>query len=278
LSLVNPQPGTLQTLPFSEWEGRQLRGRSGRAAGRFYAGAEAVWAQTDGWDGAAVLHFSCHGFGHPNFSPLSHLVLHDDLLLGHDVVYRRPPLREGSLVILNGCQTGERDWRAVDEGMGLMNAFLLRGASLVLASQWSVVDACAADMVLTFTDQFLHQGKTAPEALRAAQQSLHQLTTDQILERCAEVLAEFPDEAAPLEAAKIAVTGLRVCKRANRFDEARAWADRAAACCQRAGLPAEAERLMEIVRSPVAQQVWRGPAGFDHPVFWGAFQLIGRVT
>ena len=39
---------------------------------------------------------------------VSHLRLADDLLLMHDIVHGLPPLADGALAILNGCQTGVR--------------------------------------------------------------------------------------------------------------------------------------------------------------------------
>src|SRR5262249_32652732 len=151
--------------------------RFGAAAGKFHRGPDATFTRTADWGDAALVHFSCHGHGDMRFAPLSRLCLADDLLLAHDVVYRRPPLRDGSLVILNGCQTSVRDWRAADEGMGLMTTFLLRGAGLVLATQWSVLDAIAAEMTLTFVDEF-RSGTAPTEALRKAQQAARALTPD----------------------------------------------------------------------------------------------------
>ena len=50
-----------------------------------------------------------------------------------------------------------------------MTAFLLRGASLVLATQWSVEDRCAADLALSFLEQLLDHGLPPTQALRLAQ-------------------------------------------------------------------------------------------------------------
>src|SRR5204863_8946019 len=140
--------GTRYTLPFSHWEGRQLAARW--PCGQVHIGKEAAWGRVPEWSDAALVHFSCHGSGYAHFAPLSHLRLADDLLLAHDVLYRLPPLKRGAVVILNGCETGSRDTRAVDEGMGLMSAFLLRGASLVMSTLWPIDDAVAAEVVLTF--------------------------------------------------------------------------------------------------------------------------------
>src|SRR5262249_54196047 len=154
------------------------RGLGGEGS-RFHRGPEATFAATDGWGAFSTLHFSCHGAGDQMFAPLSRLYLRDDLLLAHDVAYRRPALRTGALVILNGCQTSVKDWRAEDEGMGLMSAFLLRGAGLVLSTMWSVVDACAAEVVLQFLGELIDQGKPPVEALREAQRRARGLTWEE---------------------------------------------------------------------------------------------------
>src|SRR5262249_43987409 len=151
------------------WEGLWLRQR-GHDQGRYLSGPQATYQATDDWGGASLLHFGCHGRSDPWFAPLSHLCLAADLLLAHDVVYRRPPLGEGALVVLNGCQTAVPDLRALDEGLALMNAFLVRGAGLVLATQWSVFDGPAAVMVTTFLSELLDNGVSDAEALRRSQQ------------------------------------------------------------------------------------------------------------
>src|SRR5207247_2609648 len=141
-----------------------------------------------------------------------------DLLLAHDVTHRRPPLRDKSLVILNGCQTSVRDVRAHDEGLGLMTAFLLRGASLVLATQWSVVDGCAFAFVLSFLEQVLEKGQSPTDALRHAQRHVRGLTFDDLLHRCAGVESEFPDDS--VEKGKLLAQKAWLCREAGRPDEA----------------------------------------------------------
>jgi tetratricopeptide (TPR) repeat protein/CHAT domain-containing protein len=285
LSFANPERGTKDSLPFADWEGQTLRQQLGAAAGSFHAGSAATFAATGVWSDAGLVHFSCHGFGEPSFAPLSHLRLADDLLLAHDVLYRRPPLRDGSLVILNGCETAERDWRAVDEGMGLMTAFLLRGASLVLATQWSVVDACAAEMVLTFTRELLRKGTSPTDALRQAQARARALTAEEVLARCDDVLKQFPADAAPEEAAKVEALAAWVCRRAGLASLAREHGEKAERLLRRLHRDAEADRIAALTRSGRAgvEECRLGSPGLDrpvfgHPVFWSAFQLIGRVA
>jgi CHAT domain-containing protein/tetratricopeptide (TPR) repeat protein len=284
LSLANPERGTEHCLPFSDWEGWQIEQRHAVQGSNFHRGRNATPETTRTWTNAALLHFSCHGMGYPSFAPLSHLRLADDLLLAHDVVYRRPPLREGALVVLNGCQTAVRDDRAFNESMGLMTAFLLRGASLVLATQWSVVDGCAANMVLAFLEQLLHRNLPPTEALKAARAEARQLTVDDLLHRWEEV-EEVLDEAArdekdaKVDKGKFLTHKAWLCRQAGREGEALQLAEQADPLLRAGGLEGPADRLLAVMR---------GTGGldprdirlrsFDHPVFWGAFQLVGRVT
>jgi CHAT domain-containing protein len=279
-SLANPLPHSPRTLPFSEYEGGQLRRRYG-GNGRFHLGKDGTYARTDHWSDAAIVHFSCHGYGDPSFAPLSFLELQDDWLLAHDVVNRRPALQEGALVLLNGCQTSVRDVRAVDEGFGLMSAFLLRGAGLVLATQWSVIDACANRMLLTFLDRYL-AGAEPVAALRQAQRQIRELPPDAILRHCEEVLAQFPETSRPYEVINICVLAVRVCKRTGRLDDARDWFQKIVSLHRQLGQPLkdEEKQYAQLKKDAAsrAEAQWRGPANFDHPVFWSAFQLVGRVV
>jgi CHAT domain-containing protein len=278
-SLANPERGTEATLPFSEWEGRQLRQRLAGPAEWFHVGPDATFAKTAAWEEAGLIHFTCHGASSPRCALLSHLRLADDLLLAHDVLYGRPSLSDGSLVILNGCETGVRDWRAVDEGMGLMSAFLLRGASLVLATQWSVLDACAAEMSVTFVEEFVQKGRSPTEALRKAQARARSMTAEEILARCEEVAQLFPADNYPEEAAKIHAQAALVSQRAGLASLARHHGEEGEKLLRRLRRDDEADRLAALTRGGAGAREERPRiANFDHPVFWSAFQLVGRVT
>jgi CHAT domain-containing protein len=191
--LANPEAGTRHTLPFSHWEGMQLRKSLGVPEERCFLGATGTLAATDRWTDCGVVHFSCHGHGDERFAPLSHLRLADDLLLAHDVLHRKPELKSGAVVVLNGCQTSVPDWRAVNEGMGLMTAFLLRGAGVVFSTQWSVLDMCAAPMVITFAQQ-VRQGASPATALKTAQKQLRETKVRDMLDRMREVQNCFAEK------------------------------------------------------------------------------------
>ncbi len=278
-SMSNPDRGTHQSLPFADWEGRMLGSAFSRADGRPISGAEATYAAIASWGNANLLHFACHGTGVGTFAPFSHLRLADDLLLAHDIVYRCQPLRPGALVILNGCETAIPDWRAIDEGLGLMNAFLLRGASAVLATQRIVDDHCAAEMVLSFVRELLAGGSPA-ECLQTAHDDVRRLTTEDVLARLAEVRAVFPAELFPHEAAQLHVQTARAYQTAGKITDARDQSNSAAELLRKLGRSGEARRVEAIGTQPVGSNVGRGgqDGPFDHPFFWSAFQLVGRVT
>ncbi len=108
-SLANPERGTKHCLPFSEWEGWQLEQRHGGHGGIFRRGEQATLESTRQLGQRRAGPFQLPRHGASLVRSAVALALADDLLLAHDVVYRRPALREGALVVLNGCQTAVRD-------------------------------------------------------------------------------------------------------------------------------------------------------------------------
>ncbi len=281
-SLANPERGTRHSLPFSEWEGYQLEQRYGPgepgalATGEsiFRRGEQATFASTSHWGCAGLVHFSCHGLGVPQFAPLSHLRLADDLLLAHDVVHRRPALRDGALVVLGGCQTAVRDARAFNESMGLMTAFLLRGAGLVFATQWSVVDGCAAEMVLAFLSEMIDRKSPPTVALRKAREQVRRMTLDDLLDRWQDVESVLGESST--DRGKLQAQIAWLCRRAGRVVAARHYAEQAATGLRRAGMTDQADQLLALTRKSAGGEAEL--ESFDHPIFWGAFQLVGRVT
>jgi CHAT domain-containing protein len=281
-SLANPERGTRHSLPFSEWEGYQLEQRYGPgepgalATGEsiFRRGEQATFASTSQWGSAGLVHFSCHGLGVPQFAPLSHLRLADDLLLAHDVVHRRPALRDGALVVLGGCQTAVRDARAFNESMGLMTAFLLRGAGLVFATQWSVVDGCAAEMVLAFLSEMIDRRNPPTVALRTAREQVRRMTLDDLLNRWQDVESVLGESST--DRGKLQAQIAWLCRRAGRVLAARHYAEQAATGLRRAGMTDQADQLLALTRNSAGGEAEL--ESFDHPIFWGAFQLVGRVT
>jgi CHAT domain-containing protein len=193
--------------------------------------------------------------------------------LAHDVAYRRPPLHDGSLVILNGCRTGCAITRG-GRGHGPHECLPARGAGLVLATQWSVIDLCAAEVVLHFADAIVRPGVGPTQALRDAVTHVRRLTLDQLLARCDEARKLFPPDRYPIEAGRLLALKAWLCRGAGKDSEAQTCVREAVTPLRRAGLETEAEQLL---RAQSGGQPYR-IKDFDHPIFWGAFHFVGRVT
>ncbi len=156
-----------------------------------------------------------------------------------------------------------------------MTAFLLRGASLVFATQWSVVDGCAAEMVLAFLSETLDHGSPPTLALRRGASAVRQMTLDDLLDRWQDVDSVLGESSAP-ERGKLQAQIAWLCRRAGRRGEAVHFAEKAAPGLRQAGLSEQADQLLALTHEGGEGVAER--ESFDHPIFWGAFQLVGRVT
>jgi tetratricopeptide (TPR) repeat protein len=114
---------------------------------------------------ADVVHLACHAEFRADNPRFSGLHLHDGLL-GVDAAeeLRLKPCT----VVLSACETGVGDIEAGDESVGLVRAFLVAGASRVLASQWPVDDAATGEFMAAFYTA-LAEGLSPARALGQAQ-------------------------------------------------------------------------------------------------------------
>ena len=117
-----------------------------------------------------ILHFACHArfrYDNPRFSALA---LHDGALSAEAI----EQLQLGpSTVVLSGCETGLATTTAGDEVVGLFRAFLIAGASRVIASLWRVDDRTTASFMTAFY-RALYDGARPAAALNAAQRVVMQ--------------------------------------------------------------------------------------------------------
>ncbi len=114
---------------------------------------------------ADVIHLACHAqfrADNPMFSAL-HLV---DGALTADAI-EHMSLRAAT-VVLSACETGLAEHGRGDEMVGLVRAFLLAGASRIVASLWPVDDTITARFMSIFYGA-LRAGQAPAEALRHAQ-------------------------------------------------------------------------------------------------------------
>ena len=96
---------------------------------------------------AGVLHLACHAQYRGDNPMFSALHLHDGPLTVEGVQATR---LDASLVVLSACETGVSDTGSGEESVGLVRAFLVAGASRVLASLWPVDDRVTASFMEAF--------------------------------------------------------------------------------------------------------------------------------
>jgi tetratricopeptide (TPR) repeat protein len=119
-----------------------------------------------------VLHLACHGILEDTPDPLtaSQLEFADGRLTARDVLKIPGGLRPG-LVFLNACVSGTFKTLLRAEVQGFWRAFLVAGASAIVATLVEVDPACAQQIAESFYAELLG-GKTKAESLRSAQLSL----------------------------------------------------------------------------------------------------------
>ncbi len=117
---------------------------------------------------ADVIHLACHAQFRSDNPRFSALHLHDGVL-SVDLVERLG--LAPATVVLSGCETGLADAGSGDEMVGLVRAFLIAGASRVLASLWPVDDAVTAGFMAHFYGA-LRQGQAPAAALGEAQRAV----------------------------------------------------------------------------------------------------------
>ena len=141
-----------------------------------------------------VIHYSGHSIFRPADPLLSGLVLESgrtpDKWLTLRDVYCGLHLRQATLVVLSGCESGMVVPDQLDEYLGLPLGFLYAGASCVLGSLWAVDDP----VTMLTMDQFYvrwqggRKGVTVGAALAAAQAWLRTIPSGPALQNI--VLAE----------------------------------------------------------------------------------------
>jgi CHAT domain-containing protein len=117
---------------------------------------------------ADVIHLACHAQFRSDNPMFSALHLHDGAL----TVERAESLPlVSAIVVLSACETGLAEHGNGDERVGLVRAFLVAGASRVLASLWPVDDEITAAFMASFYGA-LRRGQSPAAALRTAQTEL----------------------------------------------------------------------------------------------------------
>lgn len=152
----------LPRLREAEAECEELATRYG--ASKIDANRDAVGACIDGIPDADILHFAVHGKWDQSGAQ-------DGLVLVDGTLY--PDQVEGGkllarpLVFLNACQVGQGS-EVLGDYAGMAAAFLRIGASAVVAPLWSIDDATARSIAVSFYQAALVEGVKPAEIIRRA--------------------------------------------------------------------------------------------------------------
>jgi CHAT domain-containing protein len=151
----------------------------------------------------------------------------------------------------------------------------------VLATQWSVIDGCAATMMDAFYERRLQHGDTLPAALRAAQARVRNMQRADIEAVTRSLHERFRAANRPLEAARVAAGAMLACRDAGRRDLAESWRAAALKDCAAdralSGLAAQVRGAATNAPSPAAACHPMALANWQSPLYWGAFQIYGRI-
>lgn len=110
-----------------------------------------------------MIYIAAHGEHHLADPSASFIELADGPLRVRDILKLR---LDQPVVILNACDT-HRGYLLGNEMMGLVRSFFYAGASAVVATQWQVEDAAAADLMT----QIMHEVQAEPLLARAVQRA-----------------------------------------------------------------------------------------------------------
>jgi CHAT domain-containing protein/tetratricopeptide (TPR) repeat protein len=122
-----------------------------------------------------VLHFSGHGLGEDGLSGILLSVFDRS---GREVDGLVQPYEiqglglSAELVVLSACRTAVGEEVQGEGLLGTSRAFLLSGASQVLASLWDVDDEATAELMKRFHEAYLREGLPPAQALQEAQRSM----------------------------------------------------------------------------------------------------------
>lgn len=157
------------------------------AGGRMLEAGEATVEQViRGRATSSAIYLSCHGHFDAAEPLDSYLLLADrhgppsrkgrprlsTQLTPRSVMGREYPLAH--LVILDACLTGVQDLAPGDEPAGFPAAFLVNGASAVIASNWIVEQNCARLFMETLGIAWIQRGLTLGGAIREAYSTVRQ--------------------------------------------------------------------------------------------------------
>jgi CHAT domain-containing protein len=186
---------TTGDLPFARAEAdfaaRSMGGTEGVTVGALDRASAVSILRASNW-----IHFACHAQQSIGDPEQSGIVLgpgsgEELSMLSLPAITRDVRLARGSTVILSACETGSIWPFFSGEVVSVAAAFVVAGASRVVATQWPVDDACACLLLRRFYS-LLAEERTVARALRAAQVWTRSLTQAQVHDELAAVVREMP--------------------------------------------------------------------------------------
>lgn len=100
----------------------------------------------------------------------------DGVLTAYEV--SQTNLRNTELVVLSACDTGLGDIEGNEGVYGLQRAFKIAGAQKLIMSLWKVPDEQTQEMMTVFYRNWLEEGKSIPDAFRAARRTMRKKYKD----------------------------------------------------------------------------------------------------
>lgn len=115
-----------------------------------------------------------------------------------DEIYASSHLKKSPMVILSACESGMSYFDESTEIVALPPAFVCIGAAAVLGSLWPVEDVSTSFLVERFTYHLLDPGETPATALGEACKDIRQISREEALDHCDEILCEMEERGAHL--------------------------------------------------------------------------------
>jgi CHAT domain-containing protein len=146
------------------------------ANGQPFVGAHATAAQLSTWaPSARLIHIAAHADFDPLAPAFSTLRLAPNgASSGAFEVSDVLDLRmESGLVVLSGCDTGQVSTDGANEMIGFIRAFMVIGATAVVASRWAVADAATSEYMRTFYKTLAADHHPALAMRQARQDQIH---------------------------------------------------------------------------------------------------------
>ncbi|WP_063003428.1 CHAT domain-containing protein [Nocardia salmonicida] len=225
-----------------------------------------------------IVHIACHGyFGSTTRQSASiklcgstpNTISADTDLTAEDLISMRV---DASLVVMTACSSGVGVIHTGDEIDSLITAWLIAGASTVIATLWPVDDIASWLLIRRFYELLVTEtSRTVAQCLHEAQSYLRTLLPHEITRMCDRRLETDPT--AEPASRDISITGISVARMAQGPDDIAATIDSTQEVMRVLG---QDRRGVESANFPGAHaELADGEHPYSHPYYWSGFVLVG---